>query len=481
MSSLPLTPVSHHRRTLLALVIGAFACGCTGESCDPIPGQPDGLYIRCDGEGDLYYINNWGQQIDKVTLCLGEPFFEESGTGEEIGLADWDNDTEDIEYLRTLCAAKCREVTKDPDNSECSPYAGNIWQVKNHAGVATPDVLMEISDPWLLTCKTSSASLAPAPWETSVIPPGPPLVWPGTDEYVSLDCEDFATCAAQFDAPIGEGLYYDDTAEFWGAGMGFADYLATTSMGSAQLEVTILNPEGTPSSDAYDVDGRIEYSAPDCGKTECPFYLANLTLSNTTDTWALYAENIDGVGGGADIYMSGLSVQLRRPTLGVWKPSTNQVYMGAERMDIYVLVTHQIGDEPPVEGGYLVTNANAIFGELDGEGGIQILDLVVDGGSNMKFEADLIYDTLAGEPPTADHGMGATVMAPTVLGLPVSNLTDASADPDDDIDSKIWFVDGVARTSSYVIPPGSHEFALRVIDKRGATDVDASVVEVLSP
>jgi hypothetical protein len=77
--------------------------------------------------------------------------------------------------------------------------------------------------------------------------------------------------------------------------------------------------------------------------------------------------------------------------------------------------------------------------------------------------------------------MGATVIAPNVLGLPVSNLTDASSDPDGDIDSKIWFVDGVARTSPYVIPLGSHEFALRVIDKRGATDVDTSVVEVLSP
>jgi hypothetical protein len=482
MSSLPLAPVSHRRRILLAVVIGAIGCGGTGESClDIFPDEPDGLYIRCQGEGALYYINNRGQKIDKVTLCLGEPFLNETGTGTggEIDLADWDNDTEDIDYLRTLCEAKCREVTWDANNSECSPNSGNIWHIENHAGISTPDVLMEINDPWRLTCQTWLADLAPAPWETPVVPPGAPWVWPGTDEYVSLDCADFATCAAQFDASIGEGLYYDDTAEFWGANMGFADYLATSSMGSSQFEVTILNPDGTPTSDMHDVNGRIEYSAPDCGEPECPFYLANLTLSNMEDNWTLYPKNISGEG--VVISMSGLSVQLRRPTLGVWNTETNQVYMGAKRVDMYVLVTHQIGVEPPVEGGYLVTNGDAIFAELDGEGGLQILNLVADGGFNVKFEADVAYDTLAGEPPTADLGMGSTVMAPNDLGLPVSQIMDASSDPDDDIDSKIWFVDGVVRTSSYVVPLGSHEFALRVIDQRGATDVDASLVEVLSP
>jgi hypothetical protein len=476
MSSLPFTPVFHRRWARLALVISAIGCGCTGESCRDIYGPPDGLYIQCEGDGALYYINNRGQQTDKVTLCLDEPFFDENDTGGEIGLANWDNDIEDIEYLRTLCEAKCREVTWDPDNSECSPYSGNIWRVENHAGISTPDVLMEINDPWLLTCWTSLANLAPAPWKTSVVPPGAPVVWPGTDEYVSLDCEDFSTCAAQFDASIGEGLYYDDTVEFWGANMGFADYLATTSTMSSQLEVAILNPEGVPSSDTHDVHGRIEYSAANCGETECPFYLANLTVSNTEDTWTVYSEVF-----GAEVYISGLSVQLRRPTLGVWNTSTNQVFMGAERVDMYVLVTHQIGVETPVEGGYLVTNADAVFGELDGEGGIQILNLVTDDGSNVKFEADLVYDTLVGEPPTADLGMDSAVMAPDGFGLPVSQLTDASSDPDGDIDSKIWFVDGVERTSPYVIPPGSHEFALRVIDERGATDVDASVVEVVTP
>jgi hypothetical protein len=74
-----------------------------------------------------------------------------------------------------------------------------------------------------------------------------------------------------------------------------------------------------------------------------------------------------------------------------------------------------------------------------------------------------------------------TVMAPSADGLPASSLIDASSDPDNDIEEKLWFVDGVVRASSYVIAPGIHTFALRVIDERGATDVDEGVVEVLSP
>jgi hypothetical protein len=36
-----------------------------------------------------------------------------------------------------------------------------------------------------------------------------------------------------------------------------------------------------------------------------------------------------------------------------------------------------------------------------------------------------------------------------------------------DIEAKIWFVDGIARTDDYVIPAGSHQISLRVIDARG--------------
>jgi hypothetical protein len=429
-------------------------------------------------------MNNRGQPIKRFSLCLDESFLHETGVGEtggetggEIDLSEWTNDTEDLEYLRTLCTEKCKQLAwGDPSNSNCSPDERHNWEIQNYRGMPTPDPLGAIEDPWHLNCHAEAADLAPFPWNTVVIPPGEPIVWPGTNEYVTLGCADFKTCTTHFDAAISTGLYYDDTAALWGPNKGFADYLATTSTASSQLELNISNPGDTSSSDMHDVDGRIEYSAPDCGETECPFYLANFALSNMEDTWKLYSEDI-----GAEVFITDITVQLRRPTLGVWKPSTNQIYVGAERMDIYVFVTHQIGAEAPVEGGYLVTNAEAIFGEIDPGGGIRILDLVAGDESTLELEADLVYDALVGQPPTADHGMDDTVVAPSADGLPVSDLTDASSDPDNDIEEKLWFVDGVERMFPYVIPPGRHTFALRVIDERGATDVHESVVEVLSP
>jgi hypothetical protein len=478
MSSFPFPPVSHRRRTLLALVIGAIGCR--------VP-EPDSLYILCQGHDHLYWNNSRGQQTDQINVCVPEAYLNETGaegSEGEVDLEEWVNDTEDLDFLRTLCEEQCKTSTWDEANSKCAHYNDTanefVWEIENYRGQPTPDPLMYIDEPWRRTCTSPSALLANAPWETSVVPAGAP-VWPGTHDTVSVACGDFGDCADLFTASIGDVLYYDDSATLWGADMGYADYLATTSTANSQLSITISNPGGTPSSDTYYVDGRIEYSAPDCGQTECPFYLANLTLTNTEDTWELYSENLStSEGEGADIYISDISVQLRRPTLGVWNTSTGQVYLGKERSDIFVYVNHQVGHEPPVEGGYLITNADGIFGEFDGRG-IEIQNLVAGNGTDVEFKADIVYDTLVGEPPTADSGLGSTITAPSGAGLPISSLTDASSDPDGDIDAKIWFVDGIARIDSYIIPVGTHEISLRVIDERGATDYDERIVEVLSP
>jgi hypothetical protein len=470
MSSHPFARVCH-RRMLLGLVAGAIGCG-------EGPKERDSIYIQCHGQGNLYWINSRGQQTDQINVCVPEVYLNETGadgTGGEIDLEEWVNDAEDLDFLRTLCVEQCKISTWDAPNSKCDHHDEFVWEVANYLGQPTPDPLMQIAEPWKLTCTSSAAALANAPWETSVVPPGAP-VWPGTQDTVSVACGDFRGCADLFPAAIGEVLYYDDSAAPWGANMGYADYLATTSPASSELQITISNPGGASSSDAYYVNGRIEYSAPDCGETECPFYLANLTLTNTEDTWGLYSENLR-----SDIFISDISIQLRRPTLGVWNTTTGQVYLGKERSDIFVYVTHQVGHEPPVEGGYLVTNVDGIFGEIDGGGGIEIQDLVAGNGTDVEFEVDVVYDNVVGEPPTADSGLAASITAPTDDGLPISSLVDASSDPDGDIDAKIWFVDGIARTDAYVAPIGSHEIALRVIDARGATDYDERIVEVLSP
>jgi hypothetical protein len=262
----------------------------------------------------------------------------------------------------------------------------------NYEGKIVPDPLMKIKDPWHLHCRLPKAKLAPLPWETKVIPVAGAPVWPSNDLPIEIGCEGFETCAKEFAAPIGMFLYYDDTATWWGADMGYADHLATTSPGSSTLELTIVNQGSTPSSDSHEIGGRIEYSAPECDESTCPFYLANLALANTTETWALYSEDFK-----EDVYITGIAMQLRRPTLGVWNTSSYEFYVGTERVEAYVSGTVQIGSGSPVEMGFLVANVEAIFGEIGPEGAIEVLHFVADDGGYLALEVDLDFDKVVAE------------------------------------------------------------------------------------
>jgi hypothetical protein len=371
----------------VAIMLTAFAAGC-GEK---VP--HDGFYVYCDGEADgLYYIHGIsGKAINYFSLpCLGPEFVNETGdTGSgEINLGEWTNNTEDIDALRAMCVEECQTHA----GGECEQKNGKVWQIRNYEKKIVPDPLMKIKDPWHLGCKLSEAKLAPLPWKTQVITVASAPMWPSDDLPIEMGCEDFETCAKEFSAPIGMFLYYDDTATPWGADMGYADHVATTSPGSAMLELTIVNPGSTPSSDSHEIGGRIEYSAPDCDESTCPFYLANLALTNTTETWELYSENLK-----ENVYITGIAMQLRRPTLGVWNTSSNEFYVGTERLEAYVSGTVQVGSGSPVEMGFLVANVEAIFGEIGPEHTIEIRDFVADDGSNLALEVDLDFDTNAAE------------------------------------------------------------------------------------
>ena len=181
-----------------------------------------------------------------------------------------------------------------------------------------------------------------------------------------------------------------------------------------------------------------------------------------------------------DIYITDVSIQLRRPTLGVWNTETDEFYLGDERIDLYVTGTLQIGAGSPMPETYLVTNTDAIFGRIGAGGEIEILGVSAQ-DSEFEIAADLDYDTPAGSPPKAEYGLDSTVTAPSAAGLPIPSIEDGSWDPDNDIARKTWFVDGVERSAAYVIPAGTHTIGLWVHDSRDALDYRESVVSVLSP
>jgi hypothetical protein len=484
-------PISTTRLSTATLLL-LTACSGGGEGGSGcISEPPDSLYVWCNGApGGLYYekANTLGpcvsgdclDEVPRFSVCLGPELYNETGdTGSgDIDLDTWTNDTTDIDFIRSVCVAECKN--RDAvGNGECEqdPDSGVYWQVENYEGLVVPDPGNQIDDPWHLGCWSPQASLAPLPWQTTVIPFGTSPAWPSNPtQGFALNCGDFEICAKEFVPPILGYLSYDDTVDLWGPNLGNADYLATTSGTSAtSITITINNPTG-PSSATNVADGRIEYSTSNCGALECPFYLANLTLANTADTWQVYSHDLD-----AKIYITDITLQMRRPTLGVWNTSTNEIYLGEKRIDIYVTGTVQVGTETPMEGAFLVTNLDAIYGEIGSAGDIQVLNLIADDGGSIALEVDLDLDTLSGSPPIADHGLRTIVSAPSGAGLPISSLTDDSWDPDSDIVSKFWIVDGVERQTSYVIPPGTHTIGLGVMDERGALDIDEDVVMVQYP
>jgi hypothetical protein len=66
-------------------------------------------------------------------------------------------------------------------------------------------------------------------------------------------------------------------------------------------------------------------------------------------------------------------------------------------------------------------------------------------------------------------------------GLLISSILDGSSDPENDIATKLWIVDGQQRAYDYVIPTGSHTLILEVEDERGAFDIDEQVVTIIYP
>jgi hypothetical protein len=90
-------------------------------------------------------------------------------------------------------------------------------------------------------------------------------------------------------------------------------------------------------------------------------------------------------------------MQLRRPTLGVWHTSSNEFYVGSERVEAYVSGTVQVGSGSPVEMGFLVANVEAIFGAIGPEHTVEIRDFVADDGGNLALEVDIDFDIIAAE------------------------------------------------------------------------------------
>jgi hypothetical protein len=479
-------------RTALYITLTGFVFATLG--CENPP-EYDGVYVRCYHSGQNW-IWRYTEGLcpgdlcaeDQVhyspTPCFGPEEWLASGgdTGgaaenEGIDRHNWPTHEPSDTYIRNRCTDLCDTagLKKDPYSGapltpECDP---ENWQLQNKPG----QVGSLIENPGELTCITpkSDNKAGSNPAGTDVIPAGRAPRWQSDNATISLACGDYLNCADDFKQNFIRFLSPANPSELPRDDASEADYLATSSGTSSSLLTLFVANSGSPSSDADWVAGRIEYTALDCGLATCPFYLGNLVLTNTVDTWDLWSADFN-----ADVKVTDVDARLRWPVLGVWRPSTGEIYLPAAMLDFQVKADVKIGSFTPFPVTRVATNTLDVFGEVSSTGAVDLSGLALTDGELAAF-ADVEWDSVDGEPPVASISVASTVSIPSGhAGYPITSITNNSSDPDNDLAYTLWFVDGVQLADTYEIPAGTHSVRIAVVDSRFAFDT-AEVSVTVTP
>ncbi len=100
---------------------------------------------------------------------------------------------------------------------------------------------------------------------------------------------------------------------------GTADNLMETHS-PGNTEAVILGAGQSPPGTSVPMTGTSAYTATSCGSDACPFYLAQFDLSASSFNVTLSYSSTTGTK-----TVSGLTVGLERPALGLWLPNSNDV------------------------------------------------------------------------------------------------------------------------------------------------------------
>ena len=384
-------------------------------------------------------------------------------------VTDWDDETYpafDTE-IRALCTERCRQAHQKAtlQNAVCEDVNWSGHAVREWAWNPNDDKptcrVAEVHPHIIGDPHASSID-----WNEGV---GNPLSLP-------LDCSLLDDCADEFDADIDE----------WALGFasgGVFDFIAPDTRGASFHSVTgdigtsialdMNSGEGAGYDDEKLLEGHAEYSPSNCDHSTCPFYLAEFEAGNGTDEWTVYLDVFPVVSEPKEI--SNVQIEMLQSTLAVWRPATGQVAFPSGSLvfqvdlelssDTCVDACSHFGD-----GKYSMrlVNPDVVFGTFDPLNGSLALDYsfpIIDGAASLVVEL-----TVDGHPPKASINLGTESRCNHADGYELTASDDDSADPNSDLDYTVWYVDGVVRSSGYVIPLGHHEIDLLAVDDRGAYD-----------
>jgi hypothetical protein len=460
---------------------------------------PEGISIICESNGMNKYVipvqvpcqNLPDGAInldcyDEVTArpifkCYGKDEWLDMDTGyAETGEAEategiyregWPTHEPSLAYIRNHCTGVCSYIGEGSGK----PYtcANENWVIFGYDGISkifSKALATVLEDPGALNCHPPGKRKR-SPAESNVVQDDS-VLWPSDSSPIDLACSTIQSCAELFDVNVlGHLVQSSPTPP--GHDEAEADYLVTAGINSSTLWLRIDNPVN-PSQGSNPVEGRVEYTALVCGQPTCPLYLGNLTITNTSDAWDLHSEELN-----ADVEVTNLQARLRDPTLGVWRPATGEVYFDGQMLDLRVDFDVAVADYPPVAITKYVTNDGGLLGVRHGDHAIELTNLSVR-DEDLEAYATLDYDSVDGSPPVASFTLPPTVVLGQFdPGLLVSSIPENSTDPDDDLDWKLWLIDGQQVAPGYVIPAGLHSIRLEVRDSRLAFDEREQLVMII--
>jgi hypothetical protein len=286
----------------------------------------------------------------------------------------------------------------------------------------------------------------------------------------TLGCELESTCCTAFDEAVCAAKATRPTPSASVLGRGEA-YRVAWSTSSSSLQIT--TNMGTWSRS---LSGTAGFSPCRDGNatTACPFYLGSLAAS-TTGSITPSAQCSDGSV--VTIPFSSVKIDLEQPTIGVARQGTTErgFPQGGLVLKTRATVAGVTHTRRQVNNAVVKGTQNGAALTLPSLSSTITLACGT-GTTTLTARLALTSSSATGSPPTAT----ITVPSQVTCGVPRS-LTATTSDPNSDIVSTRWVVDGtlLASTVSSVTFTGTHELSVRVRDARGATTTAKKVVSCL--
>jgi hypothetical protein len=326
------------------------------------------------------------------------------------------------------------------------------------------------------TCSAGNAFAAPvaqasttSPTSVAMIPSGQEMgsgLWPGT----SLTCNLEESCCAAFDENVCASTPARPTpaATPLARGQAYAVPWSTTTS-----KLRLITNMGTWTRS---LSGSAGHSPCRDGNATaaCPFYLGSL-VANTTGSLTPSAQCSDGTTAAAIV--SSVQFELEQPAFGVARAASTERGFPPGALVLKTTAT--------INGETVVRRQPNSFNVKGTQSSPTLLALTLDvpltvpcnsGTTELTARIDLGSSGATGSPPTG------TITVPSQVTCGTSRaLTYTQSDPNNDIVSRRWLVDGtlLAPSVTSVVFTGTHTLALRVRDARGATTTTTKVISCL--